>query len=70
MVPISSRLTGDTLHSVSRLPTSTGAVHKFVTVSCVFMLVKLNKCVVVCGSDLQRGHSGDWVFVFVDFFWI
>ena len=22
------------------------------------MLVKLNKCVVMCGSDLQRGHSG------------
>ena len=28
------------------------------TFSCVFMLVQLNKCV-VCGSDLQRGHSGD-----------
>ena len=23
------------------------------------MLVQLNKCVVVCGSVLQRGHSGD-----------
>ena len=23
------------------------------------MLMQLNKCVVVCGSDLQRGHSGD-----------
>ena len=23
------------------------------------MLVQLNNCVVVCGSDLQRGHSGD-----------
>ena len=23
------------------------------------MLVQLNKCVVVYGSDLQRGHSGD-----------
>ena len=23
------------------------------------MLVQLNKCVVMCGSDLQRGHSGD-----------
>ena len=23
------------------------------------MLVQLNKCVVVCGSDLKRGHSGD-----------
>ena len=23
------------------------------------MLSELNKCVVVCGSDLQRGHSGD-----------
>ena len=23
------------------------------------MLVQLNTCVVVCGSDLQRGHSGD-----------
>ena len=25
------------------------------------MLVQLNKCVVVCCSDLQRGHSGDRV---------
>ena len=23
------------------------------------MLVKVNKCVVVCSSDLQREHSGD-----------
>ena len=23
------------------------------------MLVQLNKCVVACGSDLQRGNSGD-----------
>ena len=23
------------------------------------MLVQLTKCVVVCGSDLQRGHSGN-----------
>ena len=23
------------------------------------MLVQLNKCGVECGSDLQRGHSGD-----------
>ena len=23
------------------------------------MLVQLNKCVVVCGSVLQRGHNGD-----------
>ena len=29
------------------------------TFSCVFLLVQLNKCVVVSGSDLQRGHSGD-----------
>ena len=34
-------------------------VHKSVTFRCVFMLVQLNKCVVVCGSDFQRGHSGD-----------
>ena len=40
-------------------PTSTGAVHKSVTFSCVFMLVQLNKCGVVCDSDVQRGHSGD-----------
>ena len=40
-------------------PTSTVADHKFVTFSCVFMLVQLNKCVVVYGSDLQRGHRGD-----------
>ena len=36
-----------------------GAVHKSVTCMCVFMLVQLNKCVVACGSDLQKGHSGD-----------
>ena len=24
------------------------------------MLVQFNKYVVVCGSDLQRGKSGDW----------
>ena len=41
-----------------QVPTSTGAVHKSVTCSCGFMLVQLNKCV-VCGSDLQRMHSGD-----------
>ena len=23
------------------------------------MFVQLNECVVVCGSDQQRGHSGD-----------
>ena len=40
-------------------PTSTGAVHIFVTFSCVRMLVQLNTYVVVCGSDLQRAHSGD-----------
>ena len=51
--------TSGPLHSTSRCPTSTGAVHKSVTCSCVFMLVQLNKCVVVCGSDLQRRHSGD-----------
>ena len=39
--------------------TSTGDVHNSVTFSCVFMLVQLNKCVVVGGSDLQSEHSGD-----------
>ena len=47
------------LHSSSRFPTSAGAVHKSVTLSSVSLLVQLTKCVVVCGSDLQRGHSGD-----------
>ena len=42
------------LHSTSRFPTSTGANHN----SYVFMLAQLNKCVAVCGSDLQRGHTG------------
>ena len=32
--------------------------NKSVTFSCVFRLVQLHKCV-VCGSDLQRGHSDD-----------
>ena len=45
-------------HSASRLPTPTWTVHKSVTVECGFILVQLNKCVVVCGSVLQRGHSG------------
>ena len=35
------------------------STEKSVTCSCVFKLVQLNKCVVVCGSDLQRGHCGD-----------
>ena len=52
-------LTGAPLHSTSRCPTSTGAVHKSVTFSCVFMLVQLNKWVVVCGSDLQKKDSDD-----------
>ena len=52
-------LTGGPLHSTSRCPTCTGAVHKPVTFSCVFMLVQVNKCVIVYGSDLQRWHSGD-----------
>ena len=30
-----------------------------VTLICVFILVQLNKCVVACGSVLQRGHGGD-----------
>ena len=38
-------------------PTSTGGVHISVTCSCVFMFVRLNKCV-VCGSVLHGGHSG------------
>ena len=45
--------------SVSRLRTSTEAVHKSTTLKCVFILVQLNRCVVVCGSVLQRGYSGD-----------
>ena len=49
--------TGGPIHSTSRCPTSTGAVHKSVTFGCVFMLVQLNKCVVVCGSDLQSGDG-------------
>ena len=32
------------------------------------MLVQLNKCVVVCGSDLQRGHSGDGCFTLLIWF--
>ena len=52
-------LTGGTLHSTIRFHTSTGGVHKSVTFSCVSMLVQLNKCVVVCDSDLKRGHSGN-----------
>ena len=50
------RTPADGIPPSSRHP---GAVHKYVTFSCVFMLVQLDKCVVVCGSDLQRGHSGD-----------
>ena len=39
--------------------TNTGAVHKSVTFRSVFMLVQLNKCIVVCCSDFKRRHSGD-----------
>ena len=46
------------LHLTSRFLTSTGANHKSLTFSYVFMLVQLNKCVAVCGSDLQRGQTG------------
>ena len=28
------------------------------TLSCMFLLVQFNNCVVVCISVLQRGHSG------------
>ena len=52
-------MTDGPLHSTNRCSTSTGAVHKSVTYSSVFMKVQLNKCVGVCGSDLLRGHSGD-----------
>ena len=38
--------TGGPLHSTTRRPTTTGAVHKSLTFRCVFMLVQLNKCVV------------------------
>ena len=48
-------------------PTSTGAIHKSVTFRCVFMLVQLNKCVVVSGTDLQRGHSGDRLLLYALF---
>ena len=53
------QLTGGPLHSTSRCHTSTAAVDKSVTFSCVFTLVQLNKCIVVCGSDLKRGYSSD-----------
>ena len=46
------------LHLANILPTTTGDVKKSMTVSCVLILVQLNKCV-VCGSDLQMKHNGD-----------
>ena len=55
----SSRHTGMLVdHSTSKCPTSMGAIHKSMTFSCVSLLTQLNKCVVVCGSDLQRGGIG------------
>ena len=33
--------------------------HISMTVSCVLILVQLNKCDVVCDSVLQRGHNGE-----------
>ena len=36
-----------------------GTAHKSVTFSYVFMLLQLNKCIVLCGSDLQRWNIGD-----------
>ena len=50
---------GGPLHSANSFPTSTGAVYKSVTISCVLIFVQLNMCVVVCGSALHRGHSGE-----------
>ena len=49
---------GGSLHSGSRIPNSTGAVHHSMTMRCVLILVQLNKCVVVYGSVLHSGHSG------------
>ena len=47
-------LTGGFVHSTSRF-----FVNKYVILNCVFMLVQLNKFVVVCGSALQGGNSGN-----------
>ena len=46
-------------HSAGRLPTSTGVVHKSVTLRCVFIWVKFTKRVLVRVSVLQMRHS-DW----------
>ena len=56
---VSKRLTRSTSIQVHWIASSTGAVHKSVTLRCVFILVQLNKRVAVCGSVLQRGHNGD-----------
>ena len=60
------RLNERPLHSASRLSTSTGAVLKSVTVSCVLILVQLNKCVVVC-SLFCKGGIVVMVRIYVDF---
>ena len=51
-------LTVADIHSSNSLPTSTGSVHKSMTVI-VLILVQLNKCGVVCDCILYRRHSGD-----------
>ena len=48
-------LTGGLLQSTNRFPTSTGAVHKYVTLSGAFV----DAVEQVCDSFLQRGLSGD-----------
>ena len=48
-------LAGGPLHSPIRFPSSTGAVQKSVTLRSVFMLMQLNKCVVVCVI-----HTSGW----------
>ena len=39
--------------------TTDSHLHKSMTLSCLFILEKLNKCVVVCDSVFQKGHRGD-----------
>ena len=55
-------LTGDPLHSTSSCSTSTGAVHKSVACSCVFMLV--HGCLtssILFKYERSRGHCLFWV---------
>ena len=59
-------LTGAPFHSTSRFPTSTGAVHKSVTFSCVFILMRAWRyCYELCECVNGASPVGFVLYLFV-----